>query len=115
MSQTGLKGPYFLNDETINSVIMKASPGVYVLGYVGIGGFIPKYVGRSDDDISEKLKNWIGGKYSKFKYDCYDSVQAAFAKECDLYHDWLEQLDNEKHPERPVNTDCECKRCNLPE
>jgi hypothetical protein len=111
MSQTELEGPHSLNNETIDKVVAKTSPGVYVLGYVGIGGFIPKHVGRSDDSISEELKDRVGGKYSKFKFDYCDSPEAAFAEECCLYHDWKEQLDNEQHPDRPKNADCRCPGC----
>jgi hypothetical protein len=114
MPQTELEGPYSLNSETIDSVVAKTSPGVYVLGYVGIGGFfIPKHVGRSDDSISDRLKDCVGGKYSKFKFDYYDSPEAAFAKECCLYHDWKEQLDNDQHPDRPENTRCRCPECDV--
>lgn len=113
MPQTELEGPYVLNTETIDRIVTKTSPGVYVLGYVGIGGFIPKRVGRSDDSINEILKNRVGGDYSQFKFNYYDSSEAAFMKECCLYHDWKEQLDNEQHPERPDNTQCKCPGCDL--
>ena len=112
MPQTGLKGPFSLNKETVGSAVI-AAPGVYMLGYVEIGGdFIPKYVGSADDDISQSLKEWINNKYSKFKFECYDSAEAAFTKECRLYHDWKEQLDNQEHPKR-LDTRWKCPCCEL--
>lgn len=111
MLQTGLKGPFLLNREIIDDVVISAS-GVYVLGYVEVGGdFIPKYVGRADDDINRVLKDWVDGKYSRFKFECYDSPEMAFTKECSLYHDWKEQLDNQEHPKRHEDSRWECPRC----
>ena len=98
MPQTRLSGPFALNIAAIEGAT-HAAPGVYALGYVEIGGdFIPKYIGRSDDDINRSLKEWINSKYSRFKFECCDSAEAAFAKHCRLYHDWKEQLDNQEHP-----------------
>ena len=112
MPQTGLTGPFLLNRETIDSTVT-TTPGVYALGYVEVGGdFIPKCVGRSDDDINKSLKDWVNSKYSKFKFECYDSAEAAFTKECRLYHDWKEQLDNQEHPKKLDNT-WECPCCKL--
>lgn len=114
MPETGLNGPYTLDNETIDRVVTRTSPGAYALGYIGDqGGFVPKYVGRSDYDINKRLKDWVGSKYSKFKFGYYDSPKAAFEKECNLYHDWKEQLDNEHHPDRPENTNWKCPRCNI--
>ena len=114
MPQTGLDGPFSLKIETINSVVT-VSPGVYALGYVEIGGdFIPKYIGRSDANINKSLNDWVDRGYSKFKFECCDSVETAFAKECRLYHDWKEQLDNKEHPKRrDANWNCPC--CKLSE
>jgi hypothetical protein len=112
MPQTGLKGPFSLNKETIESVA-SATPGVYVLGYVEIGGdFIPKYVGRSDANINQSLKEWANTEYSKFKFECCDSPQSAFVKECRLYHDWKEQLNNQEHP-RKLDNRWNCPCCKL--
>jgi hypothetical protein len=114
MPETGLQGPYALDNETIDRVVTRTSPGAYALGYIGDdGGFVPKYVGRSDNNINKRLKDWVGSKYSKFKFDYYDSPKAAFEKECNLYHDWKEQLDNEQHPDRPEDANWKCPRCNI--
>jgi len=123
MPQTGLGGPYRLDNETINREVTRTSPGAYALGHVEqrkkneemVKTFIVEYVGRSDDDINSRLKNWVGSKYSEFKFEYYGSPKAAFEKECNLYHDWGEKeiLDNDRHPERPDGTDWKCPRCNI--
>ena len=112
MPQTELKGPFPLNREAIDSAVT-ATPGVYALGYIEVGGdFIPKYVGGSDDNVRQSLKDWVNSKYSKFKFECYDSAEASFAKECRLYHDWKEQLDNQEHPKK-LNIRWKCPCCEL--
>ncbi|UCG37492.1 MAG: hypothetical protein JSV64_04275 [Candidatus Bathyarchaeota archaeon] len=115
MSKTGLIGPYRLDRKTIEEKVESASAGVFILGYVGIGGFIPKYVGRSDHDIGEELKSRIGGDYGRFEFDYCDSSEEAFSKECHIFHVWREQLTNEKHPERPTGSDFTCPDCDKSE
>ena len=123
MPRTGLKGSYTLDNETIDRVVTRKSAGAYVLGHVEEREedkekkkvFIIEYVGRSDDDVNDRLKDWVG-KYSRFKYDYFGSAKAAFEKECDLWHDWGGPegvLDNERHPDRPEGTDWKCPRCNV--
>ena len=121
MPSTGLGNYYPLNNEKIDAVVKKKSAGAYVLGHLRkekkneeeVKVFIPDYVGRSDDDINGRLKKWVGGKYSTFKFGYYDSPKAAFVKECDLYHDWKKQLDNKQHPDRPKNANWKCPRCKV--
>lgn len=115
MTNTGLNGPYTLSEETINKVVTQTSPGIYVLGHSENNTFYVKYVGRSDNDVSSRLKDWIG-KYSQFKFGYFGSPKAAFDKECMIYHDFggpIGQLDNKIHPQRPENTDWQCPKCNV--
>jgi len=111
MLQTGLKGPYTLDNETIDREVGRVASGAYALGEVRDNTFYVSYVGRSDNNINARLKDWIG-KYSKFKYDYYDSPKAAFEKECSLWHDF-EPPGNDRHPQRPDGTDWKCPRCNV--
>ena len=116
MPQTGLKGPYSLDYETIDREVTRTSPGAYVLGRVKDNVFYIAYVGRSDTDINRRLKEWVGKKYTHFKFDYFGSPKAAFEKECHLWHDWggpEGKLDNEKHPERPEGTNWKCPRCDI--
>lgn len=114
MPQTGLRGSYPLDNETIDREVDRTSAGAYALGRVGNNTFYVGYVGRSDDDINRRLKDWVG-KYSRFKFEYYDSPKAAFEKECNLYHDFgeKERLDNDIHPQRPEGSNWKCPRCNI--
>jgi len=114
MPQTGLRGPYALDSDTIDRIVTRTSAGAYALGKVEDASFYVSYVGRSDDDINRRLKDWVG-KYSKFKFEYYDSPKAAFEKECSLYHDFgeKEKLDNDKHPQRPEDSNWKCPSCNI--
>ena len=114
MPQTGLGSAYTLDNDTIDRVVTKTSAGAYALGRVSDNTFYISYVGRSDDGINDRLKDWVG-KYSNFKFGYYDSPKAAFEKECNLYHDFggKEKLDNDIHPQRPEGSDWQCPRCNV--
>ncbi len=111
MPITGLKGPYTLDNETIDRVVTRTSPGAYALGSVRNNTFYVRYVGRSDNDINARLKGWVG-KYPKFKYEYYNSPKAAFEKECNLWHDF-KPPDNDRHPQRPNGTNWKCPRCDI--
>jgi hypothetical protein len=115
MAITGLKGPFSLTGTGIDREITKISAGAYALGHInGNDVFIVSYVGRSDNDLNGRLKQWINEKnYKQFKYDYFPSPKSAFEKECHLYHDFggKEKLDNEIHPDRPEDTNWECPVC----
>ena len=113
MLSTGLEGPFILTADKIDKTVGKVSPGVYVLGYVNDKGtFVVNYVGRSDDDLNDRLHDWVG-EYNQFKASYYNSVKAVFEKECSIYHDFgeNEKLDNEIHPDCPNGTMLKCPIC----
>lgn len=114
MASSGLSGPYALTDATIDKMITKTSPGAYALGRTNDKGvFLISYVGRSDDDVNDRLHDHAG-KYSKFKFGYFGSPKAAFEKECRLYHDF-NPPDNKIHPACPkgANWSCPVVRCDL--
>lgn len=116
MPNTGLEGPYHLSLERIDEVVTETSPGVYVLEREkDPNSFIMNYVGRSDDDVNDRLKDWVDESgYKRFKFAYFGSPKAAFEKECKIYHDFSGpngKLDNEKHPQRPEGTNWQCPRC----
>jgi len=115
MPNTGLNGSFALTEDNIDNEVTKRSAGTYALGYLnGENAFVVRYVGRSDDDVNGRLKQWVG-EYKSFKYGYSLSPKNAFDKECRLYHDFggKEKLDNEIHPDRPDNTDWECPICTI--
>lgn len=85
-------------------------PGAYALGRLNNDNvFEISYVGRSDSDIAARLQNWVGS-YHHFKFDYFGTAAAAFAKECQLYHDF-NPPDNKVHPATPVNSNVKCPVC----
>jgi hypothetical protein len=116
MANSGLNGPFELTEQGIDYSVTLTSPGAYVLGKQGGDGkFYISYVGRSDNDVNDRLHDWIG-KYSQFKFGYLESPEMAFVKECNLYHDFggpEKGLDNEVHPQRPENSNWQCPRCNV--
>ncbi len=111
MPTTGFDGgPFSLTAETIKSVVTTKSPGAYALGYSKNSTFYIKYVGRSDDNLANRLNDWVG-HYQEFKAGYLSSAKMAFEKECHLYHDFSPGLDNKVHPARPTNSNWGCPRC----
>lgn len=117
MATLDMNGPYELSNEAIEKEVTRTSPGNYALGYVSDSTFYVKYVGRSDDDVKDRLKKWVGKKseYKYFKFSYATSPKAAFEKECKNFHDFggTEKLDNDRHPQRPEGSNWECPVCNI--
>lgn len=97
-------GSYALDESTIDAKVTKVSPAAYALGVEKGGGFYVELVGRSDADIRPVLKEHIG-KYSRFKFEYFDTPEAAFIRECELYHRFNQpgRLAN-GHPTRSTGT-----------
>ena len=118
MASLNMEGPYRLTKEKIDEVVTRKSPGNYGLGYVRDDIFYVCYVGRSDDDVNERLKQWVGEKsnrYTHFKFSYATSPKTAFEKECRNYHNFgkSDKLDNEYHPQRPEETNWKCPVCDI--
>ncbi len=110
MPKTGFGSAIGLTDDDIDSSVKKISPGSYALGRLKTDGtFIVKYVGRSDNNLNERLHDWVG-EYDYFKAGYYPTAKQAYEKECTLYHDFGEDrlLDNKVHPACPKNTNWKC-------
>ncbi len=115
MSISGLHGPLYLAAAVIDRHLIRTSPGVYALGETQGPNFVIRYVGRSDLDLAERLKDWIG-RYRQFKFAYYASAKAAYEKECTLWHDFggpAGRLDNARHPARPMGGRWQCARCDV--
>jgi hypothetical protein len=111
MASTGLRGPFVLITATIDGVVTNISPGAYALGSVDENRtFRIQYVGRADDDVNKRLKDWAPANYPEFKFEYYRSAELAYRKECDLYHDFNPR-DNVDHPACPKGSNLSCLRC----
>jgi len=113
---SGMRGSFQLDETTIDKQVEKSSSGVFILGYKKDRTFYICFVGRSDTDVKAQLKQYIGHEqYDRFKFEYCNSPEAAFTKECELYHGFRGpegKLDNKDHPTRPIGTMWSCPRCN---
>lgn len=68
MRSLEMSGSYPLDDEMIDDVIERTSPGNYALGYMEGDTFNVFYVGRSDSDVKRRLHQWVGtpGRYVRY-------------------------------------------------
>lgn len=106
----GLEGPFALTDSVIDEVVREQSPGAFVLES-NADGVRSVFVGRSDFDVNNQLHVYVGA-YSRFKFVYCSSPQAAFEKECTLFHNF-EPTDGIGHPFRPPGTNWTCPVCKL--
>ena len=112
MTNTGLSGPFRLTVAAIDTAVERTSAGVYAIGHAdGLGRFCVSHVGRCDDDVRAKLRSYVGSDML-FKFGYYRSAQAAFEKECQLFHA-ISPPCNRVHPDRPRGTRLECPGCRI--
>jgi hypothetical protein len=107
MPETGLFGPYEFTQGNIDQYLTTSGIGVYALDRSKDGAFKVSYTGRSDDDLPGRLSDHLGKGYQYFKYGYFKTAQAAFNRECRIYHDF-EPPDNKIHPARPESLNCDC-------
>lgn len=112
MAQDNLIGPHKLTFDGIAAALNQPSPGVFALGYSGRHDvFYINFVGRADLDLRVQLRNMIGSDVA-FKYSLAESGEAAFYRECDLFHAFRPPA-NRLHPSRPMSTNWVCPLCIL--
>jgi hypothetical protein len=68
MRSLEMSGSYPLNDDAIDEMLPRTSPGNYALGYMDDMTFVVFYVGRSDSDLRHRLHDWVG---APSRYDRY--------------------------------------------
>lgn len=68
MGPLEMSGSYALDDEAIDAMVTRTSPGNYALGYMDGTTFMVFYVGRSDSDVRGRLHEWVGesNRYESF-------------------------------------------------
>ena len=59
MGSLEMNGSYPLDDEAIDDMVSRTSPGNYALGYMDGTTFMVFYVGRSDCDVKRRLHEWV--------------------------------------------------------
>jgi hypothetical protein len=68
MEALEMSGSFPLNDETIDQVVCRTSPGNYALGYMDGPTFMVHFVARSDSDVRDRLHAWVGrpSRYERY-------------------------------------------------
>ncbi len=134
------EGNFSLDNDSIDKVLKDNKIGVYLLGSVDNYGdiFTPEYVGRSDNNIKDRLKQHAsfkiqqeedyyliedkeieeldGSEYGNFDYDActsfrfiiLETIKEAFNVECEMYHELEGSILNTNHPARPKNKNWPC-------
>lgn len=99
-----------MSNAGIDAVVLGVGSGAYALGEVASNGnFVVNYVGRSDEDLNDRLKDHVG-KYQAFKYGFFQNAEAAYRRECAMYHDFSPP-GNSVHPARPKGSWLTCHIC----
>jgi hypothetical protein len=107
MASTGLKGPFLLTAKRVNVAITAALPGADALGRPDDEGtFIVERVGRSDENMKERLQDHPSLQTIRKR------TKAAFEKECDLYHNFMVEMDY-IHPARLDGSYWKCSHCSV--
>ena len=68
MGPLEMRGSFPLEDQVIDQVVGRTSPGNYALGYLDGDTFLVFYVGRSDSDLRRRLHEWVGKPSAYARY-----------------------------------------------
>lgn len=113
MEKLEMEGPFILSEFEIDNLVEVNKIGNYVLCLLEDKTFVIKYVGRSDNDLNDRLKKHLEENYTLFMFSYASSIQDAYEKECQNYHDFggSDKLDNKIHPAKPEGINCICPKC----
>ena len=112
MAKLNMTGPYELDKSAVDKEVSDTLPGNYALGSKNDKGiFLVGYVGRSDDNVNDRLQYWVNNSSEPFfKFLYASSAKAAYEKECQNYHDF-DPPDNDIHPAKQNGKDWKCPVC----
>lgn len=110
MLGAGLRGPFRLLVDEVQSATHGRACGVYALGALrGDGIFAVSFVGASYEELNRDLCDKIGTA-PYFKYQPFADPGAAFLELCGLFHAF-HPSGNPFHPERPRGSRLLCPTC----
>jgi hypothetical protein len=115
MTNSHLYGPFELKSSTIDKKVPKGIVGNFLLGESNHenNGFSVLSIGRSDIDLNEELKKYVGD-YKHFQFSYAFSKYDAFYLECTHYHifkELAEDVKEREHPEVPEGCNWFCPVC----
>jgi hypothetical protein len=105
---SGFSDLHRLDNKYIDKHVVGGRIGVYILDKYQPGPFATHFVGRSDNDVADRLKKWVsdgGFLYFKVKYE--PTTKVAYELECQIYHE-LKPVENIIHPDAPDSTSYAC-------
>lgn len=111
-----MNGPYPLTIESVNANVTRTSPGAYILsrGKGPNGKWTAHYVGRSDADVADRLRQWAReGRYQQFWFEYATSGRSAYLLECQWWHQY-KPADNQVHPAVPAGAGWKCPVSDCP-
>ena len=112
-----MEGPFQLAESVIDTVVTRTAPAVFLIRRIEELTEYAYYRGRvgcaAHGNLKCELKRWLGSDYRVFCFEYADSPDAAFERQCRLWHE-LEgpegKLVNEGHPE-PPDKNSRCPVC----
>jgi hypothetical protein len=104
-----MTGWWSLGSIAVRRHVRAGWPGVYLLADTQ---GVPRYGGRSDSSVQDRLMSHAdAGNYRFFSVEHQRSAEQAYQRECNLYHYYRYQLDNEIHPAVPRGCGDGCPKC----
>jgi hypothetical protein len=115
MTNSHLYGPFELKAATIDKKVPKGIVGNFLLGETTPEncGFSVLSIGRSDTDLNEELKKFVGD-FKHFQFSYAFSKYDAFYLECTHFHNFNDKLINghkKEHPKPPKGCNWFCPVC----
>jgi hypothetical protein len=106
-------GPYPFSMDNLRRAIAANQLGNYALGYMKDSTFYPTYVGRSDIDLQAEIAARLppASTHTHFKFGYAPNAREAFTLECQNYHEFIDELENEIHPDKPEGENYACPVC----
>lgn len=116
MASLGIGKVHRLFDIIVSMIVPENVIGNYAFGYINKvnGAFVVCYVGRSDTNLRQEIKQQMKTNRAKncthFKFSVAESVKEAFEKECRDFHYFggADRLNNQNHPAKPAGTNYTC-------
>lgn len=101
-----MEGPYQLTNTDVDKHVPDGNIGAYILSK---GNKVASYVGRSDSDLKQRLKQHLeSGNYKQFWFETADSSLQAYYLECKWFHDYRPGDNNQNHPAIPPGAAWKC-------
>lgn len=116
-AKCGMYGPFVLETEVVDEKVGAQIAGNYRLSRNSPDTFVVSYIGRSDNELANRIKDHIKEGYKSFVWAPKDSPIEAYNQECEDFHYYggdIGAIDNDKdlgHPHSPKGETLSCPVC----